>query len=430
MFQDIIRNVQNLYSVDARPWIVGYSGGKDSTLLVSLVFEAIASLPAKERIKDVTIACTDTRVEIPPVIARVSKELRLMQTHSEINGLNISTQLLTPRIDQTFWVNIIGRGYPPPNRTFRWCTQRLKIDPVSELTRSKIGHWGEVIILLGARTNESGSRAQTMGSRSKNELGLRRHDDLPRGWIYTPIEHLSTQNVWDYLLGGDSPWGGDNDGLFQLYKDAAGGECPMVLDQSTPACGNSRFGCWTCTVVEKDKASEGLLASGESRMGALLSFRDTLIQYREFDNGYRDNVRKNGQDGPGPLTVESRKALLNQLLAVQKEVGYNVISEDELYWIQTYWKSSRKPDNGNGVANIILNKRSETMNEAETERTLANIAEEVALEKGVQIETLKRLVAKVDEYSESHRAQGLPDELLQILEDDLREIVNSGERNV
>jgi DNA sulfur modification protein DndC len=180
MFQNILDNLQHLYLADTRPWVLGYSGGKDSTMIVSLVFEAVMALQPNQRNKEICIVCTDTRVEIPAVINRVANELDLMNKCSEIQGLNTVAYLLKPPALQSFWVNIIDRGYPPPNRTFRWCTQRMKIDPVSEFIRSKLRHWGEAIIMLGARRSESGSRAQTLDSRAKNQLGVRRHDDLPR----------------------------------------------------------------------------------------------------------------------------------------------------------------------------------------------------------------------------------------------------------
>lgn len=160
------------------------------------------------------------------------------------------------------------------------------------------------------------------------------------------------------------PWvvgGGDNQALFQLYKNASGGECPLVVDHSTPSCGNSRFGCWTCTVVDKDKASEGLLASGDQRMESLPHFLDTLIHYRAPENGYRDMVRKNGQEGPGPLKIEARKELLAKLLALQEESKLPVISEEDLHWIQTYWNSARNPDDGTGVVNIIFQQKGDAV---------------------------------------------------------------------
>lgn len=420
MYDPIIKSLSNLYVLDSRPWVVGYSGGKDSTMLVSLVFEAITLLPVEARTKEVAIVCTDTRVEIPAVVQRVSTELEAMNRVSATQELGIAAHLLKPPAEQSFWVNMLGRGYPPPNRTFRWCTQRMKIDPVSDFIRSRLGHWGEAIILLGARRSESGSRAQTLGVRVKKEHGLRRHDNLPRCWIATPIEELSTYDVWEYLMERPSPWGGDNQGLFQLYKDASGGECPLVMDQSTPSCGNSRFGCWTCTVVERDKASEGLLASGDTRMKRLLDFRETLVHYRDPENGFRDMVRKNGAEGPGPLKLEARKELLSQLLALEQETDLSLISQEELLRIQKFWNSARGPDSGNGVANILSHQRGYTMPMSKDDNQLRKIEQEVASEKGVSLDTLRRLVAKVEEYGESHRAVGLADELLQILQDDLR----------
>ena len=50
---------------------------------------------------------------------------------------------------------------------------------------------------------------------------------------------------------------------------------------------------------------------------------------------------------------------------------------------------------------------------------LREMEEEVAREKGIDAETLRRMLAKVEEYSESHRAHGLPDDLLNILKDSL-----------
>lgn len=181
--------------MDTRPWVIGYSGSKDSTMLVSLIFEAAKQIPANERMKEIAVVCTDTRVEIPAVVNRVENELDLMNEYSDNLQLKISAYLLKPSTDQTFWVNMLGRGYPPPNRFFRWCTQRLKIDPVSKFIRSNLTRWGEAIIHLGARRSESGSRAQTMKNRARNNSGLSRHEDLPRCWISTPIEFITTDQV-------------------------------------------------------------------------------------------------------------------------------------------------------------------------------------------------------------------------------------------
>ena len=331
-YKDIKSTLRQLYTEDDRPWLVGFSGGKDSTLVAALIFETVLSLPVERRIKPISILCTDTRVEIPAIVEMTEGTLQKMRKYSEKNGLCIDVHLLRPPADQSFWVNIIGRGYPPPNRVFRWCTQRLKIDPVTTFVQQRLGHWGEAILHLGARRSESSSRAQTMAGREARN-GLNRHPDLPRVWVSNPIEFLSTEDVWAYLLQNPNPWGTNNRSLFTLY--ARSGECPIQIDTSTPSCGKSRFGCWTCTVVDRDKASEGLLANGDERMEELIAFRETLIHYRDPANGKRDIKRMNGSDGPGPLTMDARRELLTQLLKLQEQTGLNVISEDELFLIQT-----------------------------------------------------------------------------------------------
>ena len=217
-----------------------------------------------------------------------------------------------------------------------------------------------------------------------------------------------------------NPWGGDNRPLYKLYASASNGECPIQIDTSTPSCGNSRFGCWTCTVVDRDKASEGLLASGNERMEKLIEFREKLLFFRDPVNGKRDTRRMNGNQGPGPLLISARRELLAKLLALQEEVQLPLISPEELLLIQQMWKAARDPDDGRGVARIVSRQRGVIMNADLSElNRLREMEDKIAAEKGINAETLRRMVAKVEEYSESHRAMGLPDDLLNILKDDL-----------
>jgi DNA sulfur modification protein DndC len=150
-------------------------------------------------------------------------------------------------------------------------------------------------------------------------------------------------------------------------------------------------------VVDRDRASEGLLASGDERMEKLIEFRKTLLFYRDPANGKRDTRRMNGNQGPGPLLISARRELLTKLLNLQEDVGLKLISPEELLLIQQMWKAARDPDDGRGVARIVNRQKGIIMT----------------------ADTLRRMVAKVEEYSESHRAHGLPDDLLNILKDDL-----------
>jgi DNA sulfur modification protein DndC len=424
-YSKITHFLTKLYLEDDRPWLVGFSGGKDSTMLASLIFDSVLTIPTAQRKKPISVLCTDTRVEIPAIAEIVEGTLSRMHKCSRHNGLNIEVNLLKPPPEQSFWVNIIGRGYPPPNRTFRWCTQRLKIDPVTVFVNQRLGHWGEAILHLGARRAESSTRAQTMAGREARN-GLLRHPNLPRVWVSNPIEYLTTEEVWAYLLQKSNPWGGDNRILYKLYTNASNGECPIQIDTSTPACGHSRFGCWTCTVVERDKASEGLLAAGDERMEHLVEFRETLLEFRNPDNGWRDNRRMNGNEGPGPLLIKGRRELLKRLLKLQEETGMMLITSEELLLVQKLWKAARDPDDGWGVSRILNKQRGVVMNNDLNElNRLREMEEEVARELSIRADTLRRMLAKVEEYSESHRAHGLPDDLLNILKDDL-EAINVG----
>jgi DNA sulfur modification protein DndC len=166
--QNITNEIQELYCLDTIPWILGYSGGKDSTTVLQLVWNAIAALPAKKRNKTVYIITTDTLVENPIVSAWVGNSLKLMSAAAQEQELPIEPHLLHPAIKDTFWVSLIGKGYPAPRHRFRWCTERLKIHPSNSFIRDMIRASGEVILILGTRKAESSRRAATM---EKHELG-------------------------------------------------------------------------------------------------------------------------------------------------------------------------------------------------------------------------------------------------------------------
>lgn len=329
-----------------QPWIVGFSGGKDSTLVAHLVFEHLLSLPRSARQRPVHIVANDTLVESPLVIAHIKWALEEMRNAAAAFDLPVSVALTRPHIDQTFWVNLIGRGYPSPNRTFRWCTDRMKIQPTSRYVRDQVDIAGEVILLLGVRRDESATRAGTV-ARYDNGQRLNRHNDLQGCWVFRPIVDFSTEEVWEFLGSELPPWGGSHARLIQLYRDAGGGECPVVTSKAdVPSCGttSSRFGCWTCTVVEKDRSLAGFVDAGFGEFTPLLDFRDWLISIRN-DPERRLARRRDGRltitptgiHIPGPFTLATRAEILSRLLRLQVEVRRSLISPAEVERIHTLW---------------------------------------------------------------------------------------------
>lgn len=358
-------------AIEGHPWIVGYSGGKDSTLLLQFVVEMLLSLPRSSRTRPVHVVSNDTLVESPLVADYVDSMLSRLSSASESLLLPVTVAKTTPTSDQTFWVNLIGRGYPAPNSMFRWCTDRMKIQPTSSYIRSRVAESGDVVLLLGVRRAESASRAASANKYDQVEQHgrLHRHNDLPGCWVFRPILDFTTEEVWQVLLQRPPPWGGSHRSLVTLYRNASSGECPLVIDKEQAAsCGSTsaRFGCWTCTVVEKDRSMEAFIESGHDEMEPLLEFRDWLSEFRN-KHEHRMMSRRNGQvtymaNGapvPGPFTFAARRILLDRLLDLQKEVGRMLITVEEVDHIKRIWAEDAVTEAGRRAVHLALIQGSE-----------------------------------------------------------------------
>jgi DNA sulfur modification protein DndC len=335
----LIDEIADIYRSDQIPWVVGYSGGKDSTATLQLIWMALSRLSASDRHKPVHVISTDTLVENPIVASWVGKSLEQIKTEAEIQGLPIYSHRLTPKTADTFWVNLIGKGYPAPKTKFRWCTERLKIKPSNEFIKNVVKENGEAIVVLGTRRAESSNRARSMDKMSQKQtrekLSVRPH--LINSLVYSPIEHWSNDDVWLFLMQVSNPWNFNNKDLLTMYKGAsADGECPLVVDSTTPSCGDSRFGCWVCTVVDKDKSMSAMVQNDDEKhwMKPLLELRNELDPRDETgnrnDRHLRDFRRTNGvvslhndTNVPGPYTQEARENWLRKILSVQKWIREN-----------------------------------------------------------------------------------------------------------
>ena len=349
-WKSIIKLVKTEYlsEVQDYPWIVGFSGGKDSTLVTHAVFQALEEIPPSLRKREIHIVSNDTMVESPLVLAHLDKSSQDIKSAADALGLPIKVIRTKPEPDKTFWALLIGKGYPSPNQQMRWCTDRLKIGPTSNYIKSNISRFQSAIVVLGVRKSESITRA-TRIEKYKDivDTNLTPHSSLVGAFIFRPIVDLTTDEVWETLGTMPSPWGGTHRDLFQLYRDADGGECPVVLSKDeAPGCGtsNSRFGCWTCTVVEKDRSLQGFIDSGKEIYKPLVEFRNWLVSIRN-DPTFRSAIRRNGRltfdvtgkHIPGPFTIQARRQILNQLMLTEKEYGGRLITDEEIELIQKTW---------------------------------------------------------------------------------------------
>ena len=401
--KDYVANVQRVYLQDTRPWVIGYSGGKDSSAVMVLVYLALLGLKPEERHKHVFVVASDTLVETPIVVNHVNRSLEAIQRGAARDKLPITSHKVVPKTNETFWSNLLGKGYPAPTRNFRWCTERMKIDPVSTFITDKVNQYDEVIVVLGSRSQESASRAQVIAKHKIDGSDLAKHTTLSNAFIYTPIDMWAVDDVWKILrfchleqhdtpygmknkwfdkydLEWETPWGGKNLVLWNLYKDSSGqGECPMVIDETTPSCGNSRFGCWTCTVVTKDRAMESLVQNGETWMLPLLKYRNILSRSTspKLKKKYRSHIRRDGrlafktlrEDGEkiltddyttGPYKLKYRKVALRLLLNIQKQLAdsgrdVELITVPELHAVRHEWLNDPNEPDWDDDLPIIFN---------------------------------------------------------------------------
>lgn len=297
LVQDAKEGIKEVYYMNDLPWVIGYSGGKDSTCTTQIIIDTLMELrnEGKKLNKKVYIISSDTLVETPMIVGTIHNTIDSINELAAKHNLPVEAHIIRPKYDNSFWANLIGRGYPCPNQTFRWCTDRMKINPANDFIMNIVDKYGEVIMILGVRDGESNSRDRVLENHTIEGRRLMRHTTMANAYVFAPIRKFDIDNVWNYLLNHKSPWGANNQELFDLYKESAE-DCPLIIDKETKqhaTCGNSRFGCWVCTVVSKDKSLTSFINKGEEWLIPLLRYRNWLYSIR--DNEFMRMRRR--QDG-------------------------------------------------------------------------------------------------------------------------------------
>jgi len=322
----IIKEYQN----NDIPWFIGYSGGKDSSALLKLVFNAF--LKVENFHKPVTVVYCDTKVENPIITSYVYEIFENLKQESIDRNIPLNFKIATPVLDDRYFVKVIGRGYPPPTNIFRWCTDKLRIKPISSI----IDNNQDAIVLLGIRNGESEQRDRTISKHTTSHDYYLKQSDSKSKVIFSPIIKHGLEDIWITIRNNKLPRSIDYQRIRDIYKDAES-ECPILRNKKDKPCGNNRFGCWTCTVVRKDKSVSSMIDNGYYELEELLNFRNWLIEFRD-DIKYRCDIRRNGQIGLGPITIEGRSIILERLLDAQRKSKITLISSEELARINELWK--------------------------------------------------------------------------------------------
>lgn len=426
---------QFLYDESDRPWIIGFSGGKDSTMLLQVVWKALLKMdPFLRQTRKIYIVCNDTMVENPRIVKFINTTLKKIAEAAMKNQMPIQVHQTMPVIEDSFWVKLIGLGYPAPNKFYRWCTERLKINPTTRFIKEKISEGGEAIILLGTRSAESSARAASIKKHEVKGQRLRKHS-LNNAYVYAPIKDVLTHELWQYLNQVPPPWGGTHKELVTLYRNANSGDCPLVIDESTPSCGNSRFGCWTCTVVNKDKSMEGLIDNGEEWMLPLAEIRNFLVETRDNPEQYREKERRDGsiKEGMwGPYTSETRVEILKRILKAQKEIqdseGVELITHQELVLIQYYWYRERYyfKNTVSDIYNKIFKTHIDMTKQEEKLKQETDLLKESCNNDGKQVELIHDMLALQKTKTLMIRKRGLQADL----ENRIEQFIMSNENEI
>lgn len=306
------------YAATYRHWAIAFSGGKDSTALVTLALDLIAdgAVPAPASL---TVLYSDTRQELPPL------QMGAMQVLAEVRRRGFTARVVLPALDDRYWVYVLGRGVPPPNNnTLRWCTPQLKVEPMTAAlagVRSQVGE--KLLMLTGVRVGESAARDQRIAlscGRNGGECG--------QGWFQettpesvadtlAPLLHWRVCHVWDHLMFHAPAAGWPTALVAAVY----GGEEAEEL--------NARTGCIGCPLATRDTALDYLLTTPAwGYLAPLKQVRALNQELRQFRHRKQKDGERN-QDGrlsanpnrKGPLTLAARTWALGEVLRVQAEVN-------------------------------------------------------------------------------------------------------------
>jgi DNA sulfur modification protein DndC len=307
--------------------IVSFSGGKDSTTVLQLVLAALAGTCTK-----LYIVTSDTMMEIPFYQDYVDGVRQRIEAHIQTMGINAEVVTVRPEIPSSFWVSVLGKGYPAAHMGFRWCTGVLKIEPITRYTAG-ITKDKDYTVFVGVRRAESELRAKL----------YHKKDYKPNH--YAPILDWQNEDVWTYLLTEACPWG-THEELVKVYRYSSD-EC--VYGEKQGVCiGNARYGCWACPLQKSTQLDMIGYFTGEERYRHLKGFKDLLVNMAN-NTAFRSRIRRNGEEGAGPFLVEIRRQLYATLKRVEIETGWKLITPEEETIIFEYWENEKDrhnvPDN-------------------------------------------------------------------------------------
>lgn len=387
IFDEIQDHIRGLYLEDnRREWCVLFSGGKDSSLVLTLIWQALSSIPPQKRKRPIRVISSNTGVETPLMSGYLKRVINQINQKAREDRLPITATLVEPDLKNRFFFKVLGRRTTPPSpkqKGYMWCNDHLKRKPIQKEIMQILSGKASIedpyvaMFILGSREEESARRRINLQKYVLDEDTLfGKHPDYDEVLCYYPIKYVTNDELLFYLLElGELPFGVTFDELARQYGSSFA-ECGLQHEsKQNVACGlsGSRSGCWVCPFAgTEDKMLLSLIEEGHEEYRYLLEWKKTLVLIRN-DVRYREPLRKMEERKrkqrslptvtlfdlseekyshwyetyqrasfsvyePGPFTFEAVKYLLEYLLYVQEKVGQSLISDDEIVAIMEEWK--------------------------------------------------------------------------------------------
>lgn len=343
------------YGADRSTWVIGYSGGKDSTATLTFIDWAIRQGRVK-RPKNLIVVYSDTLMELPSLEYSAHQLLDYLQGQGWQVRRSVPMLKTKPTKTERFFVTMLGRGYAPPNNRFRWCTARMKTDKIDRIYDAISKEYGtDFLGIDGIRKGESAARDNLILASCSTDDG-----ECGQGWFHntthgaklSPILHWRVCHVWDWIVEAAFEHGYPIDGVIQTYG-------VEITDDGVEEPLSARTGCIGCPLVttpnesrpKPDKALATVLTSPDwSHLAPYAKLSEIYWRLR-WDRDCR-HIKLNGQKGC--LTLTARQWALNEILKLQDESArlalelerkpYVLIEPEEVALIQQMLEARTFPD--------------------------------------------------------------------------------------
>jgi DNA sulfur modification protein DndC len=319
----------------SEPWCASYSGGKDSTSLVTWIEwmrrEGWITVERPQLVQ------SDTGVEEANLQAISADMMALLRE----SGWECA--IVNPLVNEKLYNRILGIGNTPIHpgiRSMRWCTRSTKIDPMERWRAENSSGYTLTGLRMGESTMRDG-KLKKVGCSAGGECGIPETSER----TYSPILNWKTCQVIDWLEG--------NAGrevrrkmkdvfaitrrLVEIYDVKVDAN---VFDGFDPTVEAARFGCIGCPAIQVERNAPISTVRRNGEGSPLNELYDVWFEARRARNRLWGKRCKNQF---GPVKMEVRKHLFDRVMDIQRRAGVVLITPEDEAFIRQCWENQVYP---------------------------------------------------------------------------------------